>query len=297
MAVPESAPDDLPRHVFDGTGAAVVRQLVDLPTTLKLQEWTMRQLGGDQDANARHPKQLAKRLVNDVCGRLGRDDPALLARLVGRLGDVGDPLLGLAKVGSLTMHVTEGLREGDAPPPPQTAHVDYPLHVRSGRLWAELEAQGLGVPALATPRQLETVYPYLTVQVLVALQPVHAANGATQLVPGSQRWAGVDGRVLDKGFRGVLDAAGAWATVELSPGDALVFSRRVVHRAGVNTTPDPRAVCIAQLAMPFAVPQQLPPPREVTDAVVGAAGLDATSAARLRLRLEFPYPLDTRASN
>lgn len=277
--------------VFGDVGFAVVGGVLSEETVEKLSKWTDECLNKHPDRNARHPKQADRLLVNNVAQRLGVEHPELLLDLLDALGRLVDPLLGLARLGSLTMHVTEG-RGGEA----QTAHVDYPLHAGSGHIWDDAS-----MARVTTAHQRNHVYPYMTVQVLIALQKITEHNGCTQLVAGSHRWDDVDTLVTSPPARMDLDADNKWTNAELSPGDALVFNRRVVHRGGGNLSGEPRRACIAQLVMPFVTPQQSPPSPSVVEAVLAEARRRGKSSPEelrlLELRLRFPYPCETEHRN
>jgi len=70
--------------------------------------------------------------------------------------------------------------------------------------------------------------PEITLSAMIALDEVDEAVGATRVIPGSHRW------------QDFADNGSAEQTVpaELSPGDALLYSGKVVHGGGANTTPD-----------------------------------------------------------
>ena len=280
--------DDLSDAIFRGEGAAVVPQVIGPKVVEELREWTDSQLSYP-DINRRHPKHAQKLLVNNVAERLGQTAPALLLDLLRGLAAVGDPLLGLARVGSLTMHVTEP-GGGD----PQVAHVDYPLHAKSGQLWDDTQ-----LADITTAYQRNHIYPYLTVQVLIALQDIDECNGCTQVVAGSHLWDDVDVKILDSETRDKLD--GSWTNSRLCAGDALIFNRRIIHRASANDSDAPRRACIAQLAMPFVVPQQTPPTPEVVEAVLQEArqreDLTEDDCRRINLCMRFPYPCETEKKN
>ncbi len=68
----------------------------------------------------------------------------------------------------------------------------------------------------------------ITVSAMIALDEVTEELGATRVIPGSQRWADF----ADFGDPSQTVAA------ELEPGDALVYSGKVVHGGGANLTSD-----------------------------------------------------------
>lgn len=68
--------------------------------------------------------------------------------------------------------------------------------------------------------------PEITLSAIIALDDVDEAVGATRVIPGSHRWASL----ADNGNPGQTVPA------EMGPGDALVYSGKVVHGGGANTT-------------------------------------------------------------
>ncbi len=70
--------------------------------------------------------------------------------------------------------------------------------------------------------------PEVTISALIALDEVTEGLGATRVIPGSHRWE-------DYADRG---DAGQTVPAELSPGDALIYSGKVVHGGGANGTVD-----------------------------------------------------------
>jgi ectoine hydroxylase-related dioxygenase (phytanoyl-CoA dioxygenase family) len=70
--------------------------------------------------------------------------------------------------------------------------------------------------------------PEVTFSAMIALDEVTEELGATRVIPGSHRWA-------DYSDRGSLEMT---VPAEMSPGDALVYTGKVVHGGGANTTKD-----------------------------------------------------------
>lgn len=70
--------------------------------------------------------------------------------------------------------------------------------------------------------------PEVTVSVLIALSRFATENGATRVIPGSHRWADF----TEPGSPQLTIAA------EMEPGSALLYTGRVMHGAGGNTTAD-----------------------------------------------------------
>ncbi len=70
--------------------------------------------------------------------------------------------------------------------------------------------------------------PDVTVSAMIALDEVTEELGATRVIPGSHRWP-------DYRDRGTQEMT---VPAEMRPGDALVYSGKVVHGAGANRTAD-----------------------------------------------------------
>ena len=69
-------------------------------------------------------------------------------------------------------------------------------------------------------------HPPLIVNTLLALDPFTAENGATEVVPGSHRWAGR------------TESNPSTVTVEMAAGSLLLWDGALLHRGGGNTTPN-----------------------------------------------------------
>ncbi len=70
--------------------------------------------------------------------------------------------------------------------------------------------------------------PELTLSAMVALDEVTEALGATRVIPGSHRWP-------DFADRGAPEMT---VPAEMQPGDALVYTGKVIHGGGANQTSD-----------------------------------------------------------
>ena len=81
-------------------------------------------------------------------------------------------------------------------------------------------------PALSAPNWPDG--PEVTLSAMIALDEVTEELGATRVIPGSHKWPDF----TDVGSQEMSVAA------EMSPGDALVYTGKVVHGGGANQTED-----------------------------------------------------------
>ena len=86
----------------------------------------------------------------------------------------------------------------------------------------------------------------LGVSVIWAIEDFTLANGATQVIPGSHRWAmeHPDSREHDL------------VTAEMPAGSAIVFDAALWHRGGANDTTGTRLAVSPQYCQPFLRPQE-----------------------------------------
>ena len=77
--------------------------------------------------------------------------------------------------------------------------------------------------ALCTPTS-----PEITVSCMYALDDFTAENGATRVVPGSHAWPDYERPATPEQF----------VTAEMQRGDGLIYSGRVIHNGGANSTED-----------------------------------------------------------
>jgi ectoine hydroxylase-related dioxygenase (phytanoyl-CoA dioxygenase family) len=109
--------------------------------------------------------------------------------------------------------------------------------------------------------------PPITMAMILAIDPFTAENGATVVVPGSQRWSEDQFDELRR-----ARAAGRDCTlleglrpIEMPAGAALVLQGTVVHAGGANASAGPRLAITNQYCEPWARPQEnffLSVPRE-----------------------------------
>lgn len=286
MSIPElkagTPLDGLYSEFYEGAGCMILRGVYDAATMDRYNAWCEKHLPDvlGTHANTRHPKQFTKRIINDVAERMSLDDPDLLVTLLGNpvLNEALDRLLGFARWGAVTTHWLEPGGER------QTAHVDYPAHVRSGKFW---ENDPDKLRRMFTSHQLNQVLPHFSVQTLIASDAMGPWNGATEVSPGSQLVPDVDIRVHDPDWVQTL----SFATAELNQGDVLLFNRRLVHRAGCNKSLSRRNSLIVQHVMLFGIGQH------AFDVEAIRRNLGDRLDDTLSLRLVAPYPRNTRDAN
>ena len=80
-------------------------------------------------------------------------------------------------------------------------------------------------PQYAATAGLDT--PEITVSAMIALDPMTEELGATRVIPGSHKWP------IDRAGK-----PGETVAAEMEPGDALVYSGKVLHGGGANRTTD-----------------------------------------------------------
>jgi ectoine hydroxylase-related dioxygenase (phytanoyl-CoA dioxygenase family) len=95
--------------------------------------------------------------------------------------------------------------------------------------------------------------PPIGISVIGAIDDFTAANGATEVIPGSHRWGepGDAGRPNDMG-----EIASMLVPMEMPAGAALVFCGTLLHRGGANVTDRPRLAFTNQYCEPWARPQE-----------------------------------------
>lgn len=88
--------------------------------------------------------------------------------------------------------------------------------------------------------------PAYSASTIWAIDDFTAENGATEVIPGSHRWA-------DEPVQGDHDDA---VTVEMSAGSVVVFLGTTVHRGGANRSTGDRLAITPQYCAPWARPQE-----------------------------------------
>jgi ectoine hydroxylase-related dioxygenase (phytanoyl-CoA dioxygenase family) len=104
--------------------------------------------------------------------------------------------------------------------------------------------------------------PMISLSTIVAVEAFTAANGGTEVIPGSHLWddARVDGYYHtgdteeDPHFADSL--AGQGIAIEMAAGTCLVFAGTLLHRGGANTSTGTRRAFSNQYCQPWARPQE-----------------------------------------
>eukprot|EP01065_Artemidia_motanka_P038802 TRINITY_DN47655_c0_g1_i1.p1 TRINITY_DN47655_c0_g1~~TRINITY_DN47655_c0_g1_i1.p1 ORF type:complete len:334 (+),score=101.66 TRINITY_DN47655_c0_g1_i1:49-1002(+) len=287
---------DFPDVVFSGAGCCILRNVFTPALMDRFNEWCEGYLGQREgggrstEANRTHPKQKSKFVVNHVVEALAELDPAMMTELLynGKLTYVLDRLLGLATLGACTAHWIQPGGER------QLMHVDFPMHVGSGKFW---KGDVANIDRFTTRYQQQAMLPRHSVQVLIASDAMDESNGSTQLVPGTQTIADVDRRVHDPDFQRTMEPK--FVSVKLSQGDVLIFNRRLCHRGGDNRSRRRRNALIQQWVWMWGIGQhRFASPERLwlsLEPHVKERLRDDDDVGRARLRLCRPYPLDTRS--
>lgn len=103
--------------------------------------------------------------------------------------------------------------------------------------------------------------PMVSLSTIVAVDAFTAANGCTEVVPGSHRWGDAEVAELDREMMAAVPASQAHIAararpVEMPAGACVVFSGTLVHRGGANTTDRPRLAFSNQYCQPWARQQE-----------------------------------------
>ena len=274
-------------NFFSGSGVLIVRNAYSKEIMEDYNVWCEKMLGEVcDDPNFIHPKQKDKYLINNVIERMSSTNPQLLINLLNNrcLTNIIDILLGFAKIGSCTTHwIKPG---GDR----QISHVDYPIHVGSGKFW---ENSSNKVNKLITPYQLEQILPYYSIQVLVASDSMSKINGSTEVIPFSHHLPKIDLDILDGNTKQILEPH--FKNVTLEKGDFLIFNRRLVHRGGKNISKFRRNSLIFQCVWLFGVGQEILNYDKIITNLEKSSSynkLNQEEKQKLKMRLKGPYPID-----
>ncbi|MFK8048725.1 MAG: phytanoyl-CoA dioxygenase family protein [Halioglobus sp.] len=117
--------------------------------------------------------------------------------------------------------------------------------------------------------------PMISLSTIVAVDDFTAANGGTEIVPGSHLWGDdeLDGNYLGNGDSVDASLEQKLKTqsipMEVSAGTCIVFAGTLLHRGGGNNSQGPRRAFSNQYCQPWARPQEnfflaIPPERVAT---------------------------------
>eukprot|EP00854_Cymbomonas_tetramitiformis_P019947 gene19947-23865_t len=242
-------------------------------------------------ANCTHPKQKDKFLINDVMEQMSVEDPDLLMKLINNpvYNAVMDTLLGMSTIGAFTAHwIQPG---GDR----QMSHVDYPLHVGSGKFW---ESSKEKLMDLTTEYQMNHILPFYSVQAIMASDAMDHRNGSTEVVPFSSKVHNIDAKILDKEFYDSVE--NLFHNVSLEKGDVFLFNRRLCHRGGRNSSDKRRNSAIMQCVWLWGIGQSGYSGREIIHNLENSklyTSMTVEEKKRFELRLVKPFPIDTTKHN
>jgi hypothetical protein len=243
-------------------------------------------------ANCRHPKQPGKFVINNLMEALSEQDPDLFMQLVNNpvYNAVMDVLLGFSSIGAFTTHWIEP--EADR----QMSHVDYPVHIGSGKFWEGRVEKG---KEFFTRHQINHVLPFFSVQALMASDKMDVSNGSTEVVPYSNAIQDIDMKIHDPEFYKSMEDK--FMNVSLDQGDVFMFNRRLCHRGGRNLSKFRRNSAIMQCVWLFGIGQHQTAFKDILTNLKGRTklydGLSEDERDRFHLRLRQPYPLDTTLQN
>ena len=241
--------------------------------------------------NCRHPKQLGKYVINNLMEALSEQNPTLLMKLINNpvYNKIMDILLGHSCIGAFTTHWIEGGADR------QLSHVDYPMHVGSGKFWTGdiTKAQNL-----ITRYQMNHVLPFFSVQTLIASDAMDVNNGSTEVVPYSNQILDIDVKIHDAEFYKSMEDK--FMNVSLEQGDIFIFNRRLCHRGGKNLSEKRRNSAIMQCVWLFGIGQHDTNTVKILQNVLETdsyKNMSEMDKEKFHIRLKQPYPINTTKHN
>ena len=276
---------------FDYSGVFIFKGLYSEEIMEKYNKWSENMLNEIiNDKNKNHPKQKNKFLINDVVERMSQNDPELLIDIVfnKKLNLIMDIMVGFGTIGSCTGHWIQPW--GDR----QLSHVDYPMHVGSGKFW---ENSVNKLKRLTTKHQVNKILPFFSFQLLIASDKMNFINGSTEVVPGSHLIDNLDINIHNKKTYAAFEDH--FINAELDKGDLLIFNRRLCHRGGKNLTKYRRNALIIQCVNLWGVGQEIINSDSVIENIKKCdkyKNLSDTKKNDILLRIKKPYPIDVKNS-
>ena len=290
---------DLVKEIYEqffgdgGAGCVGFKNVFDKKTMEEYNTFCEKYIESDakHHNNCRHPKQSGKYVINNLMEALSEQDPDLLMKLINNplYNAVMDILLGCSCIGAFTTHWIEAGADR------QLSHVDYPLHVGSGKFWQNNIRRA---QSLMTAYQLNHVLPFFSVQTLIASDAMDVRNGSTEVVPYSNQIVDIDVKIHDKKFYHSMEDK--FMNVSLDQGDIFAFNRRLCHRGGKNLSQKRRNSAIMQCVWLFGIGQHDTDHSKIIQNVRSTSSYQQMTAAekeRFHIRLKQPYPVNTKNHN
>ena len=184
------------------------------------------------------PTEVIGRLRDDLVAAAESFAPGAATQGLGEIGKafVGANTIRFSSIGTLSPAYFDLLDN-----PVYGAIADAVLLPNCGSYWvntAQVVLIGPGEPAQLLHRDCDNWFqhtaplwprgPEITISAMIALDEVTEELGATRVIPGSQRWD-------DYTDRGSMEQT---VPAEMRPGDALIYSGKVLHGGGENRTED-----------------------------------------------------------
>lgn len=277
-------------HLFyKERGAVIFKNIYNKNLMEKYNTWCISNIeNAKKDKNNTHPKQKDKYLINDLLTRLLNTDIDLFKKIVlnEKLLNIMDIILGFGCYGSCTGHwINPG---GDR----QQSHVDYPIHVGSGKFWENSVDKLKG---FTTREQINKIFPFFSFQLLIACDKMNIKNGSTEVVPGSHLIDDIDVFIHNKNVYNFFEDK--FINVDLEQGDMLIFNRRLVHRGGKNLSLKRRNSIIIQSVYLLGIGQEIIEYKKIKNILEKDEwynNLSKKEKENIQLRFKQPYPIDVK---
>jgi hypothetical protein len=281
--------EDLYNSFHNMTGCLIIRNVFDKETMEQYNQWCQDWLKNNElDVNGTHPKQKDKYLINDVIGRLSKENPELFMKLLNNqvLTSSLDTLLGFMKFGSATCHWIQS--GGDR----QLSHVDYPIHIGSGKFWENSVDK---CKRLMTRKQINDIMKFYSCQIIIASDAMDVSNGSTEAVVGSHLLNDMDINIHDKTFYDIMEKL--FINVSLNVGDIFIFNRALCHRGGKNLSSNRRNSLIMQCVYLWGIGQEIIDHDGLLENIKNSPAfnkMDEKEKEEFLLRFKFVYPLNVK---
>ena len=293
LVVDDNLLDDIYNIFFNETGYIILKNIFTEEIMDEYNKWCKEHFVEilNTHKNTSHPKQKDKIVINNLLEIMSKDNPELLLKIINnnKLNKIIDKLLGLGCFGSLSCHCIKPKGER------QTSHVDYPLHVGSGKFWENNETL---IDRYITNYQLNHILPFFSVQCLIASDAMNKNNGSTEVVPGSHLIENVDKKILEPSFYNSME--NEFRNVSLEKGDVLLFNRGLLHRGGHNKSDNDRNSLIIQYVWLFGIGQHNNDKTKIINNLLKTKEYNNLSTEEkkiLNYRIKQPYPINTTEHN